>query len=135
MFDPALLHSGEHGNPLDVDALTRLINDLFSAPPTGTGLIPAGVPNPQPSGSYDVHAIRRDFPILEERVNGRPLVWLDNAATTQKPRAVIDRLKYFYEHENSNVHRAAHELAARATDAYEGARNKVREFSERPVIQ
>ena len=61
-------------------------------------------------------------------MNGRPLVWLDNAATTQKPQAVIDRLKYFYEHENSNIHRAAHELAARATDAYEGAREKVRGF-------
>jgi cysteine desulfurase/selenocysteine lyase len=77
---------------------------------------------------FDVNLIRRDFPILAERVNGRPLVWLDNAATTQKPQAVIDRLKYFYEHENSNVHRAAHELAARATDAYEGAREKVRGF-------
>ena len=57
-----------------------------------------------------------------------PLVWLDNAATTQKPQSVIDRLKYFYEHENSNIHRAAHELAARATDAYEEAREKVRGF-------
>ena len=61
-------------------------------------------------------------------MNGRPLVWLDNAATTQKPQSVIDRLDYFYEHENSNVHRAAHELAARATDAYESAREKVRRF-------
>jgi cysteine desulfurase/selenocysteine lyase len=77
---------------------------------------------------FDVLQIRRDFPILEERVNGRPLVWLDNAATTQKPQSVIDRLKYFYEHENSNVHRAAHELAARSTDAYEEAREKVRGF-------
>ena len=78
--------------------------------------------------TFDVHAIRRDFPILREQVNGRPLIWLDNAATTQKPKAVIDRLTYFYEHENSNIHRAAHELAARATDAYEGAREKVRAF-------
>jgi cysteine desulfurase/selenocysteine lyase len=77
---------------------------------------------------FDVHAIRRDFPILSERVNGRPLVWFDNAATTQKPQAVIDRLSYFYAHENSNIHRAAHELAARATDAYEGARETVRRF-------
>jgi cysteine desulfurase/selenocysteine lyase len=61
-------------------------------------------------------------------VNGKPLVWLDNAATTQKPQAVIDRLNYYYTHENSNVHRAAHELAARSTDAYEGARAKVRRF-------
>jgi cysteine desulfurase/selenocysteine lyase len=77
---------------------------------------------------FDVHAVRRDFPILQERVNGRPLVWFDNAATTQKPRQVIERLKQYYEHENSNIHRAAHELAARATDAYEGARETVRRF-------
>ena len=74
---------------------------------------------------FDVASIRRDFPILQEKVNGHPLIWLDNAATTQKPQAVIDRLSYFYEHENSNIHRAAHELAARATDAYEDARQQV----------
>lgn len=77
---------------------------------------------------FDVQAVRRDFPILSERVNGRPLVWFDNAATTQIPKSVIDRVTYFYEHENSNIHRAAHELAARATDAYEGARQKVARF-------
>jgi cysteine desulfurase/selenocysteine lyase len=77
---------------------------------------------------FDAHAVRRDFPILSELVNGRPLIWLDNAATTQKPQSVIDRLTYFYQHENSNIHRAAHELAARATDAYEGARETVRRF-------
>ena len=77
---------------------------------------------------FDVHAIRRDFPILAERVNGKPLVWFDNAATTQKPKAVIDRLTHFYEHENSNIHRAAHTLAARATDAYENARKTVATF-------
>jgi len=80
------------------------------------------------SYSFDVEAIRRDFPILREVVNGRPLIWLDNGATTQKPQSVIDRISYFYEHENSNVHRAAHELAARATDAYESAREKTRRF-------
>jgi cysteine desulfurase/selenocysteine lyase len=79
-------------------------------------------------GSFDVNRIKKDFPILQETVNGRPLIWLDNAATTQKPKQVIDRITYFYEHENSNIHRAAHELAARATDAYEGAREKVRAF-------
>jgi cysteine desulfurase/selenocysteine lyase len=77
---------------------------------------------------FDVLAVRRDFPILKELVNGRPLAWLDNAATTQKPQSVIDRLSYFYEHENSNIHRAAHEIAARATDAYEGARDKIADF-------
>jgi len=86
----------------------------------------------------DARLIRRDFPILEERVHGKPLIWLDNAATTQKPNAVIDRLSYFYQHENSNIHRAAHELAARATDAYESAREKSRRFlnasSTREVI-
>jgi len=77
---------------------------------------------------FDVNAIRADFPILRETVNGKPLIWFDNAATTQKPQAVIDRLSYFYTHENSNIHRAAHELAARATDAYEDARDTVRRF-------
>ncbi len=77
---------------------------------------------------FDVHAVRRDFPILQERVNGYPLAWLDNAATTQKPQVVIDRVSYFYEHENSNIHRAAHELAARATDAYEKSRDTVAHF-------
>ncbi|BBX87073.1 family 2A encapsulin nanocompartment cargo protein cysteine desulfurase [Mycolicibacterium aubagnense] len=77
---------------------------------------------------FDVHAIRADFPILKETVNGKPLIWFDNAATTQKPQSVIDRLAYFYAHENSNIHRAAHELAARATDAYEDAREAVRRF-------
>lgn len=76
----------------------------------------------------DVHAVRRDFPLLNERINGQRVVWLDNAATTQKPQAVIDRLAHFYAHENSNIHRAAHALAARATDAYENARETVRRF-------
>ena len=83
-------------------------------------------------GLFDAASIKKDFPILSERVNGRPLVWLDNAATTQKPRAVIERVASYYEHENSNVHRAAHTLAARATDAYEGAREKVRRFLGAP---
>ena len=76
----------------------------------------------------NVEAVRADFPILTERVNGKPLVWLDNAATTQKPNAVIERLSYFYRHENSNIHRGAHTLAARSTDAYEAARETVRRF-------
>jgi cysteine desulfurase/selenocysteine lyase len=81
---------------------------------------------------FDVHAVRRDFPILKERINGYPLAWFDNAATTQKPQVVIDRLSYFYEHENSNIHRAAHELAARSTDAYEKARDTVARFINAP---
>jgi cysteine desulfurase / selenocysteine lyase len=81
-----------------------------------------------PTPPFDVNQVKKDFPILQERVNGKPLIWLDNAATTQKPRQVIERISYFYEHENSNIHRAAHELAARATDAYEEARKKVQYF-------
>jgi cysteine desulfurase/selenocysteine lyase len=96
---------------------------------------PATAPSPARSTGrepFDPHALKRDFPILADRVNGRQLVWLDNAATTQKPNAVIDRLSWFYQHENSNVHRAAHTLAARATDAYESARDKVRRFLNAP---
>ncbi|SEN96464.1 cysteine desulfurase [Flavobacterium sp. CF108] len=77
---------------------------------------------------FDAALVKKDFPILRETVNGKPLVWFDNAATTQKPQSVIDRIAYFYEHENSNIHRAAHELAARASDAYEAAREKVKVF-------
>lgn len=72
--------------------------------------------------------IREDFPILKETVNGRPLVYLDNAATSQKPQAVIDALVSYYMTENSNVHRGVHTLSQKATDAYEGAREKVRQF-------
>jgi cysteine desulfurase/selenocysteine lyase len=75
-----------------------------------------------------VYKVRNDFPVLQQQVNGKPLVWLDNAATTQKPQCVIDALKHYYEHDNSNVHRGAHALAARATDGYEGARKKVAHF-------
>ena len=83
-------------------------------------------------GTKSLEEIRRDFPILSEKVNGHNLVWLDNGATTQKPNIVIDRLSYFYRHENSNVHRGAHELAARSTDAYEGARQIVADFIGAP---
>jgi cysteine desulfurase/selenocysteine lyase len=74
---------------------------------------------------FDVNMARRDFPALHQRVNGKPLIWLDNAATTHKPQAVIDAVSHFYAADNSNVHRSAHALAARATDAYEGARARV----------
>lgn len=72
--------------------------------------------------------VRSDFPILHQRVHDKPLVYLDNAATSQKPIAVLDALRYYYEHDNANVHRGAHTLSARATDAYEGARDKVAAF-------
>jgi len=72
--------------------------------------------------------VRDDFPILHQQVNGKPLVYLDNAATAQKPRAVIDALVRYYERDNSNVHRGLHALSMRATDAYEGARTRVAKF-------
>ena len=119
------------------------LKDVGAVSPSAAGGI--GVPGQSAPGihsgfasahpPFDVNAIRRDFPILSEHVNGRPLVWLDNAATTQKPKAVIDRLTQFYEHENSNIHRAAHELAARSTDAYEGARQKIARFINAPSTE
>jgi cysteine desulfurase/selenocysteine lyase len=119
------------------------LNELRSLFPANTTLVPdlARVPTDAisdlyiSSGPFDVQAIRRDFPILQERVNGKPIIWLDNAATTQKPQSVIDRISHFYAHENSNIHRAAHELAARATDAYEAAREKTRHFLNARSVQ
>ncbi|WP_159730831.1 family 2A encapsulin nanocompartment cargo protein cysteine desulfurase [Methylosinus sp. Ce-a6] len=90
---------------------------------------------PASRAAFDPHAVKRDFPILQQQVHGKPLVWLDNAATTQKPQSVIDRLAHFYEYENSNIHRAAHALAARSTDAYEAAREKVRRFLKAPSVE
>ncbi|MGP0106856.1 aminotransferase class V-fold PLP-dependent enzyme, partial [Rhodoblastus sp.] len=77
---------------------------------------------------YDIWKIRADFPILAEQPYGKPLVYLDNAASAQKPRAVVERIVRAYEHEYSNVHRGLHFLANAATDAYEGAREKMRAF-------
>jgi cysteine desulfurase/selenocysteine lyase len=73
-------------------------------------------------------SIRADFPILQRRVHGKPLVYLDNAATTQKPQAVIDRLSRYYEEENANIHRGVHALSVDATNAYDRARDRVRRF-------
>ena len=73
-------------------------------------------------------ALREDFPILDQQVHGHPLIYFDNAATTQKPRAVLDAVRRYYEHDNANVHRALHELSARATAAYEAARQRVADY-------
>jgi cysteine desulfurase / selenocysteine lyase len=81
-----------------------------------------------PVPSFDVDGVRRDFPALHQLVNGRPLIWFDNAATTHKPQAVIDATSQFYSRDNSNIHRAAHTLAARATELFEAGREKVRQF-------
>lgn len=77
---------------------------------------------------FDVEVIRRDFPALNQRVNGHPIIWMDNAATTQKPQSVVDTTSRFYSRDNSNIHRGAHTLAQRATAMFEHAREKVRQF-------
>jgi cysteine desulfurase/selenocysteine lyase len=83
---------------------------------------------PTSVASFDVVKVRADFPALNQRVHGRPLVYLDNAATTQKPAVVIDAIRRYYEIDNANVHRGVHLLSQRATDAYEEAREKIRAF-------
>ena len=97
-----------------------------------TSAAPVAPSNDVVVGTKTLGQIRSDFPILNEVINGHPLVWLDNGATTQRPQAVIDRLSYYYAHENSNVHRGAHELAARSTDAYENARQITADFLGAP---
>src|SRR3989475_2699077 len=83
---------------------------------------------PKPADVWDVERIRRDFPVLSQRVNGRPLVYLDNAAASQVPQVVIDRGSLYLEQEHSNIHRGVHYLSQKATTAYEGAREKVKRF-------
>src|SRR5258706_11528793 len=71
---------------------------------------------------------RADFPILDQKVHGQPLIYFDNAATTQKPRAVVEALRHYYEHDNANVHRGIHELSNRATTAFEAARTRAAQY-------
>src|SRR5215472_6502209 len=92
-------------------------------------------PSPQPSPpmgarekSIDWAKLRADFPILDQKVHGHPLIYFDSAATSQKPRAVIDALRNFYGHDNANVHRGLHTLSSRATEAYEKARQRVADY-------
>ena len=95
-----------------------------------TGNVPASPSRPLTGD--DVARIRHDFPVLDQLINGKPLVYLDNAATTQKPRAVIDAISNYYLHNNSNVHRGVHTLSQRATDDYEAGREAVRRFINAP---
>jgi cysteine desulfurase/selenocysteine lyase len=96
------------------------------------------VSSPKTVGALDIEKVRADFPILRTHVRGRPLVYLDNAATTQKPQAVLDAIARYYTGQNANVHRGVHHLSEVATTAYEGARSKVRAFfnaaSDREII-
>ncbi|MBC8225701.1 MAG: aminotransferase class V-fold PLP-dependent enzyme, partial [Gammaproteobacteria bacterium] len=77
---------------------------------------------------FNIDEIRKDFPILDQEINGAPLIYFDNAASTQKPKAVIDAIKSYYENDHSNVHRGVHSLSIRATDLYEASRKKVADY-------
>jgi cysteine desulfurase/selenocysteine lyase len=81
-----------------------------------------------PARAFDVQKVRRDFPVLHQKVHGKPLVYLDNAATTQKPLAVIEAIQHYYLHDNSNIHRGVHTLSERATEHYENVREQARKF-------
>lgn len=123
-----------NGNPLlgisDAESVTPEFYFLRGANPSGKS--PASCQsypkNSPPVPKFDVEGVRRDFPALHQLVNGKPLIWLDNAATTHKPQAVIDATSQFYGRDNSNIHRAAHALAARSTELFEAGREKVRKF-------
>ncbi|MCW2278209.1 family 2A encapsulin nanocompartment cargo protein cysteine desulfurase [Heliophilum fasciatum] len=127
---PVKLTTLHPGNPNWSPLSMATTSPVAPAPVMSAPVVPASVvPAPHlRTDGFEVTLVRRDFPILAEKVNGKNLIWLDNAATTHKPQSVIDRISYFYAHENSNVHRGAHTLAARSTDAYEGARKKVAQF-------
>lgn len=88
-----------------------------------------------PAEALDVHKIRADFPILQQKIHGKPLVYFDNGATSQKPQVVIDTLNRYYSSENSNIHRGVHFLSERATAAYEDARHKIKNFINAPSAQ
>ena len=94
--------------------------------------------SPNRQSGFDVESIRSDFPVLYQEINGKPLVYLDSAASAQRPQQVIDAISHYYQHDHANVHRGVHTLSQRATDAYEGARDKVRDFigasSSREII-
>ena len=138
LYDAAFPHPAEHpsfphpaGHPsLPQDEKLRT-GELDSG--IGFGI---GIPETQKlrnlhyeeTDTLNSEQIKRDFPVLQQKVNGHDLVWLDNGATTQKPNQVIDKISHYYRTYNSNIHRGAHTLAARATDAYEEAREKVQRF-------
>ena len=138
---------GRDGNSLSSDRLTALVTELqqhstvamqqklgsrpFAATPTtGVSYTNGRTVQTRKTGyqPFNVDSIRADFPALQQTINGYPLVWFDNAATTHKPQSVINAMTHFYSRDYSNIHRAAHTLAARSTDAYEDARETIREF-------
>lgn len=134
-FAPASARSarGDHfelpgTDPEGIGSQFYFIREI-EAPVVSNGLeIPVVPTSGFPAGGFDVEGVRRDFPALHQRVNGHPLIWLDNAATTHKPQSVLDATSSFYGRDNSNIHRAAHTLAGRSTDLFESGREKVRQF-------
>lgn len=122
----------EHALPTKEAELQKLIRNMtFSFPEPGMGILSKGLSPEASIGStetFPVAAIRKDFPLLQRKVNGHPLIWLDNGATTQKPLAVINAVDHFYKFENSNIHRGAHHLARDATNIYENTRIKLAKF-------
>ena len=121
-YSPVVLSQGQAENYVPKKTASANVEEAPQSVPNSSIIV----------GSKTLEQIRADFPILSEKINGHDLVWLDNGATTQRPQAVIDRLSYYYTHENSNVHRGAHELAARSTDAYENARQITADFIGAP---
>jgi SufS family cysteine desulfurase len=117
---------------LPLDEFPESSNIPFSAPhsenASGFYFLREETTASEPSSAFNVYTVRQDFPILHQTIHGKPLIWLDNAATTQKPQSVIDTLSQYYQHYNSNVHRGAHTLASLATEGYENARKKVQKF-------
>jgi cysteine desulfurase/selenocysteine lyase len=106
-----------------------------SSAPVRSGAPGARIDPAATNAPFDVARIRADFPILKRTVRGKPLVYLDNAATTQKPQAVLDVLMSYYTDINANVHRGVHELSGLATDAYEGAREKIHMYFNASSVQ
>jgi cysteine desulfurase/selenocysteine lyase len=147
---PATAGSAPHG--VSAPGFSPPAHSVPGLPASGSALTPSQAPNfyfidegyfaddvpklPKSAGTlFNAGAVRSDFPIFKQRINGYPLIWLDNGATTQKPQTVIDRIAAFYANENSNIHRGAHTLAARATDAYEDARKTVQRFINAPSVE
>ena len=133
--------TSQRATPMTQDGLQRFVRGVRSQTAVGRDDCLGGesnrfassphrsdVPHLAAPAQIDVKSVRADFPILNQHIHGFPLAWLDNAATTQKPQAVIDAISHFYANDNSNIHRAAHSLAARATEAYETARQTVAKF-------
>lgn len=122
----SLTPTAEHREKVSGDQVQGKSGSVGARPTSSSPQLAGVESSPGAFSSVELESIRADFPVLHQQINGHKLAWLDNAATTQKPKAVIEAISQFYQEDNSNVHRGAHALATRATDAYEAAREKVR---------